>query len=533
MTYPSPLRAFALASLLIAGCGARTLLNEGEDPGVASDAGTDAAFDAISFPDVASRDIFIRPDVGRDAMDPPDVSVFLDVPFAPDVPTDVAGPVLDCRRDLDCDGRELCARSSAGVLTDLSAVELQCVRPSGAPNDGAECLETSDCDRGLCLVADHCVAPCVRDGDCDAGFRCADVYARASLSALQTMRACVEEVSGGPGWDVSVAPIERRIAFGEQFELPGRTAGRINLSILEGFNQGEVRALSTDDGETLFDFAGAIDGSQVNPFVPLDVITTILLPISPRSPEASGYALTLGPRRPRDVSGRAIQLSGPPGGNTIDVDMFYFPAGVTVGGNRRIPAQLEGLLARFADLLFESAGIRIGEIRHHPVVGRLARRLTVAPLVGSGHPSLDEARGLSAGLDRPSVSFFWMRDIEGVLGTAGNIPGPWGVHGSVQSGIGLNGDTIIDAMRFIRPEVTMVHELGHFLGLFHTTENDGSVFEPLQDTPSCTTDTNGDGVFEPSECLIAGENIMFWGPVMATSLSAEQRDVMQNALLVR
>lgn len=523
MTDSPPLRAFFLAGLLVAGCGARTLLNEGEETEV-RDAGTDAV-DAITFPDIVS------PDAGRDAMDPLDVSV-PDVPFVPDVPPDT-GPALDCQRDVDCAGGDVCARSSAGGLVDLSEVELQCVGEGAAANDGAECLETSDCGRGLCLVADRCVAPCVQDDDCGDGFRCADVYARASLSALQTMRGCVEEVSGGPGWEVSVAPIERRISFGERFELPGRRAGRINLSILEGLNQGEARALSTDDGETLFDFTGAVDGSQVNPFVPIDFITTVLLPISPRSPVASGYALTLGPRRPRNVSGREIQLSGAPGGNIIDVDMFYLPAGVTVTGNRRIPAQLEGVLARFEDLLRESAGIQIGEIRHHPVVGRLARRLTVAPLVGTGHPNLDEARGLSAGLDRPSVSFFWMRDIELVLGTAGNIPGPWGVHGSVQSGIGLNGDAIIEAMRFIRPEVTMVHELGHFLGLFHTTESDGSVFEPLEDTPSCTTDPNGDGFFEPSECPIAGENIMFWGPVMATSLSAEQREVMQNALLVR
>ncbi|MFT5354362.1 MAG: hypothetical protein ACI9KE_001567 [Polyangiales bacterium] len=534
MTRALPLGALALASLFVTGCGARTLLNETEADGEARDGGADAAFDAIALPDVPRRDIFSAPDVGPDGMNPPDVGAFADVPFFPDTPgPDTPGLGIDCRRDEDCDGPQVCARAPAGGTADLSPVELRCANDVAAATDGAECLETSDCGRGLCLVADRCVAPCVRDSDCGPAFRCADTYARASRSSLQTMRACVEEVSGGPEWDVSVTPLDRPISFGDRIALPGRLPGRINLSILEGLNQGEARALATDDGETLFDFSGAFDGSQVNPFVPLDFITTVLLPISPRSPVASGYGLILGPSRPRDLSGREIQISGSAGGDTIDVDMFYFPAAVTVGGDRRIPARLEGLLARFEDLLLESSGIRIGAIRHHPVVGRLARRLTVAPLVDRTHPNLDEARGLSAGLDRPSVSFFWMRDIELVLGTAGNIPGPWGVHGSVQSGIGLNGDAIMESMGFIRAEVTLVHELGHFLGLFHTTEADGSVFDPLDDSPSCTTDTNGDGVFEPSECLIAGENIMFWGPVMASSLSADQREVMQNALLVR
>lgn len=513
------LKAFALA-LFFVGCGARTLLNEGEAEG--RDAGRDATFDTIRLPDVP-----FRPDIGRDAMDPPDVS------FRFDVPPDVPGPTLDCRRDADCESTEVCGRSPRGGTEDLSPVQLECLLAAPVENDGAECTQTRECGRGLCVVADRCVAPCVQDSDCAPQYRCADVYARATVASLQTLRACVQEVSGGPAWDVEVTPFDRRIAFGDRVELPGRVMGRINLSIFEGLNQGEARALTTNDGETLFDFSGLLDGSQVNPFVPIDFITTILLPNSPRSPLADGYDLVVGPNRPRDVSGREIHISGPAGGNTIDVDMFYFPAGVTVGGNRQIPERLAGLLARFEDLLFDSAGIRIGEIRHHPVVGRLARRLTVAPFVGNTHPNLDEARGLSAGLDRPSVSFFWMRDIELVLGTAGNIPGPWGVHGSVQSGIGLNGDAIIESMRFIPAEVTLVHELGHFLGLFHTTENDGSVFEPLADSPACTTDTNGDGFFEPSECPIAGENIMFWGPVMASSLSPQQRDVMQNALLVR
>lgn len=510
----------AAAGFFVVGCGARTLLNEGE-AAESSDAGADVIFDAISLPDVPRRDVFVLPDTGFDAA--------RDV-FAPDVPA----PGMDCERDADCNGSDVCARQPAGTTEDLSAVELRCAPAASAATDGAECLATNDCGRGLCLVADRCVAPCVQDGDCASGFRCADAYARASVSALQTMRACVEEVSGGPSWDVSVQPFERQIFFGERLALPGRVTGQINLSIFDELAIGDARAIDTDDGETLFDFgAGAFDGSQVNPFVPADFITTILLPISPRSPIAGGYGLILAPRRGRTVSGREIQLSGPAGGDTIDVDMFYFPAGVTVPGNRSVPVQLEQLLQRFEDLLLRTAGIRVGVTRHHPVVGRLARRLTVAPLVEGTHPNLDEARGLSAGLDRPSVSFFWMRDIELVLGTAGNIPGPWGVHGSVQSGIGLNGDAIIEAMRFIPAEVTMVHELGHFLGLFHTTETDGSVFEPLEDTPVCDTDTNGDGFFEPSECPIAGENIMFWGPIMATSLSAEQRDAMQNALIVR
>jgi hypothetical protein len=61
---------------------------------------------------------------------------------------------------------------------------------------------------------------------------------------------------------------------------------------------------------------------------------------------------------------------------------------------------------------------------------------------------------------------------------------------------------------------TIVHEGSHFLGLPHTTESDGVVFDQFADTPDCPAkfyDADASGQVEDSECTQAGaDNYMFW-----------------------
>jgi hypothetical protein len=68
--------------------------------------------------------------------------------------------------------------------------------------------------------------------------------------------------------------------------------------------------------------------------------------------------------------------------------------------------------------------------------------------------------------------------------------------------------------------VTVAHEGGHFLGLYHTTEEDHSLSDPIPDTPTC----NNDGC--PDQ-----DNIMFWVGQTNTNrqiLTPGQSEVMRN-----
>lgn len=117
-----------------------------------------------------------------------------------------------------------------------------------------------------------------------------------------------------------------------------------------------------------------------------------------------------------------------------------------------------------------------------------------------------------------TVTFFLVQEIANssaggatILGLAGGPPGAAAVHGTSKSGV------IVSAIDYAAAPTDvgkiMAHEGGHFLGLFHTTEKDGSRQDILNDTPVCplSADSNADGTLNSSECGGQGaENVMWW-----------------------
>lgn len=166
-----------------------------------------------------------------------------------------------------------------------------------------------------------------------------------------------------------------------------------------------------------------------------------------------------------------------------------------------------------------------------------------------------------------------------VLGVDGSIPGPSGVPGTINGGavVGVfpgpgglfgrersagacsapGGPNVAqcgtDALALVS-----AHETGHWLGLYHTTEADGTVFDPLSDTGTCAclqcapfplrsrcAERNATG--QPTFMLSSyctgqhprcggGRNLMFWlfDPRLASGeTSRQQGDVMRRNPAVR
>ena len=146
-----------------------------------------------------------------------------------------------------------------------------------------------------------------------------------------------------------------------------------------------------------------------------------------------------------------------------------------------------------------------------------------------------------------------------VVGVDGTIPGPSSFDGTVQSGAvvsiadlyartsyctgGLNVNCGADSVAYVA-----AHETGHFLGLFHTTEREGDIFDPITDTPKCpcstcasTADRPRCGTSNPpnmlaSSCVSSscggGDNLMFWLLAPGGKLSPQQAQVMRLNPLV-
>jgi len=154
-----------------------------------------------------------------------------------------------------------------------------------------------------------------------------------------------------------------------------------------------------------------------------------------------------------------------------------------------------------------------------------------------------------------------------VIGIDGTIPGPGSLSGTVHSGAVVSAADLFAPSLQTCPssainiggcgpdEVAFIaaHETGHFLGLFHTTEQEGADFDPLSDTPKCPCLTCAAAV-DQSKCtgsnpplLTAsrcnngstcggGDNLMFWllAPgVSRGTLSSHQAQVMRLNPLVR
>ncbi len=100
-----------------------------------------------------------------------------------------------------------------------------------------------------------------------------------------------------------------------------------------------------------------------------------------------------------------------------------------------------------------------------------------------------------------------------VLGVSAGAPGAYlERHGVI---VALEAHRV-GTSRTIEPQLlagTLSHEIAHWLGLYHTSEQTGTIHDRIEDTPECTRnfDTNGDGILTPEECAERGaRNFMFW-----------------------
>ena len=96
-----------------------------------------------------------------------------------------------------------------------------------------------------------------------------------------------------------------------------------------------------------------------------------------------------------------------------------------------------------------------------------------------------------------SVNVFFVRGMQlgGAIGISLGLPGPAGFHGTQGSGVIFTAEYMggqtpdgrgnpVDGNLFTAP--VLAHEVGHYLGLFHTSEQNGFSFDVLEDTAECS-----------------------------------------------
>jgi hypothetical protein len=278
---------------------------------------------------------------------------------------------------------------------------------------------------------------------------------------------------------------------------------------------GSLYALSTPGGSVAYDY----ENPKATPFRASVVDDTIpfLIPVSPDLDiEAGAWPFTL----TFDASGlsadcNAVYRTDAPGSaSAVNVDVYLVGvAGITASN----AADDQSLNDTFDALgqIWGSAGVGLGAIRYFDVSD--TDTYAVLDMSDDADPEVDALFASAEPSDPRTLSLFLVQEINDssggtVFGVSGGPPGAAGIPGNSQSAIAVGtADLATD------PEFTakvIAHEMGHFMGLFHTTEKDFSSTDPLSDTPECT-DTDGNGTASSEECPDGGY-LMFWSAKSVT-----------------
>ncbi|MBI5609717.1 MAG: hypothetical protein HY902_12665 [Deltaproteobacteria bacterium] len=434
-----------------------------------------------------------------------------------------------------------------------------------AAGEGKPCTAKDGSQEGLCAgipdpdggeTSYFCMAPCATSVDCRPDYMCtASVDFKTSSGLGVCLPSCTTYgCDGGQVCDpqsgvcvekTSTPSTLEHVALGT-VEV-GKTASTfktVSVSVPADAVSVTLYARPTDlSAELALTKATQPDGKVVldyfNPLVsdfkvvPLGAgVVSALYPNSPRLGIGPGsYQFTWG-----SYGGATVQLdavvkraSGLLQSGTLPVVLWFTNQSRLSAQNAPNDANLQSALAKLGSI-YGAVGIQLGTATYKQVGGGIATSAAVIDNDGE----LQQLFATADGSSEPGLHYFFIDQFAGdgggyvTLGQSGGIPGPPSFPGLPHGGVAV-------ALAYLDDDVStfaavMAHEGGHYMGLFHTSEQNGKSFDPLLDTPQCpsTNDGDGDGHLTSEECSGHGAtNLMFWlaGPDHS-QLSADQRYVL-------
>lgn len=224
--------------------------------------------------------------------------------------------------------------------------------------------------------------------------------------------------------------------------------------------------------------------------------------LAPNGPEARVYAgrnlLRVAGFRPsgfRTVPSEAIVrvtihgkfLPEEPVAGVLDLNLHFTGArwsADTAPGSAQLQAILDGV-----DAIYRQIGLKLGTIRYFDVP---AEYQVVGSVSGPDSELMALFAESGAHPDDNAVNLFFVDELTSeqggvILGISGGIPGPTLRQGTSRSGVAVLAYRIRGTGSGVHEVIA--HEVGHFLGLFHTSEYDfwpgqvPQVHDPLPDTP--------------------------------------------------
>jgi hypothetical protein len=305
------------------------------------------------------------------------------------------------------------------------------------------------------------------------------------------------------------------------------------VSVEHDFEYTAINNLAID-GERLVDLPNAIGEA---PFYHWPVeVASVGMPISSQT-RPQGGCLAIDPVVYADTTGQTGRLHivtrrGPSAPSLLDVNVFV------VGDTSIADADVISALTHMGEVYDGGGAAGIGNVAFSTIDWP-------DPYVDAEGTEADEVRALAVAANPTALNILFVQDFNevGTLGMAAGTPGPNGIAGTAASAVMVSVDTHLDGdgvtlLTDMMGE-TMAHEIGHQLGLFHTTEDTGLEFDGITDTPDCGLehDADGDGEMTAEECeALDGRNFMFWTSALEFGqfeMSPIQAMVLRDSVIAR
>ena len=299
---------------------------------------------------------------------------------------------------------------------------------------------------------------------------------------------------------------------------------------------GKVWYLTTPDGTKVYD--GDIGDETKWRSDWNDDMATALVPMTPKLALTDGtwtFNWWIGANNPGSVDCKAvIRLDEPTDTANIAVDLVFVGLDGLDATTAAADPNFQAALAQF-EVEWSSAGLT-PQYNYVDFAGDVAK-YTVVDVTDDDFSEFNSLLRTANPANDRTLTFFLVQEISNstsgttTLGKSGGPPGAAAVSGTSKSGV------VVSAIDYdSAPEDVgkiMAHEGGHFLGLWHTTEADGSHNDPIGDTPECpmSADANANGTLNSAECAGQGaENVMWWTLTSGTAtLTSDQGWVIRRS----
>jgi len=351
--------------------------------------------------------------------------------------------------------------------------------------------------------------------------------------AAQVDAATVTAVAGRQ--DLTLMSVRAHVAGGLSdpvtVDLPSGVDS-VLIEVAGAHGQFRLAELQTPSGRDVVESGGFVtrDAREV------DGLVDWLYPNSPSLALESGRhvlrftALADGGRvvEDEDVTVRLYTRAGVGSGGAVKLDVLVADDALDAGAGG-VDAVAAALVARVA-ALYAPAGMRVAEYTTATLLlGGSTLPLDGGRLTSSALAALHDAVQ-AAGARDDAVHLVVVRSLDDGDGTVAGyslgLPGPFAADRPTAA-------VLVSAAPFASSPgaldtdglgTTAAHEIGHYLGLYHTSERDGDAHDPIADTPECAA---GD------DACPDASNVMFWtGGGARSRLTAGQGAVMRRHPLV-